>query len=585
MSHFVRSLQSLRFPAVALVVCVLGSGVAAFSRQENAAPADEWNRGTPRGTVVGYLTAAREGRWSDAARYLDLSSIPVTGRDEAGEELARELKIVLDQRQWIDVDSLSDAPEGDTQDGLPPTRERIASFASDQGEVRVALERIRRDDGVPVWKFASGLVARIPALYDEFGLGPIARLLPRALVERTFLEIALWQWIGLIALLCAAWLLALFAARALVRVVRPWAGRTRTELDDRLIELTAGPLRVLLAIAIFHLSLPWLHVTARAREILGDLTKVAVIVAVTWLAFRAIDLLAAFVDERLEERRQLGAKSLVRFGARTIKVAIGALTLLAMLGTLGFDVTAVIAGLGVGGLAVALAAQKTLENVFGAVSLLADQPVRPGDFCRFGDQVGTVEDIGMRSTRVRTLDRTVISIPNAEFASLHLESFAARDRIRLVTTLGLRYETSADQLRRVIVALRGLLVAHPKILPAPLRVRFVGFGAYSLDLELFCYVDTADYDEFLAVREDLFLRMMDAVQDCGGGFAFPSSTTYIARDHGLDAEKSRAAERDVAAWREADALMFPDFSTEESGRLDNTLDWPPRGSPARGASA
>jgi MscS family membrane protein len=161
---------------------------------------------------------------------------------------------------------------------------------------------------------------------------------------------------------------------------------------------------------------------------------------------------------------------------------------------------------------------------------------------------------------------------------MQLENFAHRDRIRLITTLGLRYETTADQLRHVIVALRGLLVAHPKVLPEPLRVRFVGFGAYSLDLEVFCYVDTADFNEFLAVREDLFLRMMDVVAESGTGFAFPSSTTYLARDGGIDGERGEKASAQVEAWRKAGSLAMPDFSPEEARKLDDSLDWPPKGS-------
>ena len=151
----------------------------------------------------------------------------------------------------------------------------------------------------------------------------------------------------------------------------------------------------------------------------------------------------------------------------------------------------------------ALAAQKTVEHLFGGLTLIADQPVKVGDFCRFGDQVGTVERIGLRSTRVRTLDRTVVSVPNGDFAKLRLENFAERDRIWLRVMLGLRYETTPDQLRHVLVDLHELLYAHPRIDPDPARVRFVGFGAYTLDVEIYAYVRTADYNEFLAVREDL----------------------------------------------------------------------------------
>jgi MscS family membrane protein len=209
---------------------------------------------------------------------------------------------------------------------------------------------------------------------------------------------------------------------------------------------------------------------------------------------------------------------------------------------------------------------------------VADQPVRVGDFCKFGDKVGTIEDIGLRSTRVRTLDRTVVSIPNAEFAQIQLENYAKRDRIRLLCMLGLRYETSPDQLRHVLAGLRRLLLAHPKVLPDPARVRFVGFGAYSLDLEVVAYIATSDWSEFLEIREDIFLRMMDTVGESGTGFAFPSQTTYLSRDGGLDPERTRKAEDEVEVWRQDSRLPFPHFGEATISELDGTLDYPPRGS-------
>jgi MscS family membrane protein len=220
-----------------------------------------------------------------------------------------------------------------------------------------------------------------------------------------------------------------------------------------------------------------------------------------------------------------------------------------VLQNLGVNVTGILAGLGVGGLAVALAAQKTVENLFGGVTLAADQPVRVGDFCRFGDRVGTIQEIGLRSTRVRTLDRTVVTVPNAEFSALALENFAERDRIWFQTVLGLRYETTADQLRHVLAGLTKLLRDDERVDPDPARVRFVGFGAFSLDLEVFAYIRTRDWAEFLRIREELLLEIMDVVAASGSGFAFPSQTIYTAADAGLDEEKARQAIEEVTTQR------------------------------------
>ena len=210
--------------------------------------------------------------------------------------------------------------------------------------------------------------------------------------------------------------------------------------------------------------------------------------------------------------------------------------------------------------------------------MLMDRPIQVGQFCRYGDKIGTIESIGLRSTRVRSLDRTVVTIPNSEFSSLQLENFAARDRIRFHTVLGLRYETTSDQLRFALVELRRFLLSHPRVNPDPARVRFVGFGAYSLDLEIFAYVDTSDWAEFLAIREDLLLQIMDIVEKSGSGFAFPSQTLYVGKDDGLHAERTRGAISSVEEWRNRGELFLPDFPADAARQAARTLDYPPEGS-------
>jgi MscS family membrane protein len=178
--------------------------------------------------------------------------------------------------------------------------------------------------------------------------------------------------------------------------------------------------------------------------------------------------------------------------------------------------------------------------------------VRVGEFCRFGETLGTVEEIGLRSTRIRTLERSVVTVPNAEFSKMELENLNLRDRMLLRTTIGLRYETTAEQLRGIVGELHDLLQAHPKVLKDPLWVRFAAFGAYSLDIELFAYVGTPDRREFIAIREELFLRIMDLVEAAGSGFAFPSQTHYLAQDRAPGGAPAQAAPAIVAAWRAPD---------------------------------
>jgi MscS family membrane protein len=536
-------------------------------------PADDYGRGTPRGSMLGYLEAARAGDWERAAEHLDLRSVPRAQREERGEELARALKSVLDRTLWVDLDALSDAPEGLRDDGLPTGRDAVGVIHAARGPVDVSLERVPRSDGVRIWKISAATVARIPELDEEFGVGWLERRLPAVLVDVAVFEVRLWQWIALLTSLAAAWLLALLATSALRLILRPLARSSKTTLDDELLDLVVGPLRLLAGLLLFHVAVVSLALAVPVRRFFVGAEEALAIFAVAWGLFRAVDLLALRLARRLEAGGP-AESGLVPLGRKTIKVLIGALAALAALDSFGFEVTALLAGLGVGGIAVALAAQKSVENLFGALTLMTDRPVRPGDFCRFGDRIGTVEEVGLRSTRVRTLDRTVVTIPNAEFATLQLENFALRDRIWLHAKLGLRYETTPDQLRFVLIEIRKLLYAHPKVDPDPARVRFVGFGDFSLDLEVFAYVRTTDFGEFLAVREDVYLRIMDVVARSGSGFAFPSQTAYLARDAGLDEERLRAAEARVREWRERGELWLPEFPEQRIEELRDTLPYP-----------
>jgi MscS family membrane protein len=273
------------------------------------------------------------------------------------------------------------------------------------------------------------------------------------------------------------------------------------------------------------------------------------------------------------------------FDASLVRLLSGILAVLTSIGVaayglerLGVDIVPLLAGLGVGGLAVALAIRPTLENLIGGLILFSDKPVRVGDFCTFGGMSGTVEDVGIRSTQIRATDRTLISVPNAKFVDMEIINWARCDKMLISGVLGLRYETSEDQLRYVLVKTREMLHAHPKIDGETVRVRFTDYGASSLDVSLRVYAFTRDWSEFYAIKEDIFLRIKEIVEGSGTGFAFPSQTLYMAKDEGLDQDLSAKAETDVAAWREAGNLPFPRLSPARVEALKDTLSYPPEGS-------
>ena len=171
------------------------------------------------------------------------------------------------------------------------------------------------------------------------------------------------------------------------------------------------------------------------------------------------------------------------------------------------------------------------------------------------------------------------TIPNAEFSKMHIINLTTRSHMLLLTILGLRYETTDDQLRFVLVTLRDLLLAHPRVVENDPRVRFAGFGDFSLNVEIRVEINTSDRDEFRAIREDIYLRVMKIIKDAGTGFAFPSRTVYHTRDQGLDKVRQDDAEAQVRAWCAAQELPFPGFTADYRKQNRNTLDYPPEGSP------
>src|SRR5262249_11290503 len=279
---------------------------------------------------------------------------------------------------------------------------------------------------------------------------------------------------------------------------------------ERLAGYATGPLRLGFGLIAFASGLDLLELAVPVQRVVVGAEKAVAIVAITWLSLRLLDVLAARVGQR-----HVRAWTTVSLGRRSVKVFVAIVAGVAALQNFGFNVTGLIAGLGVGGLAVALAAQKTVENLFGSVSLVADQPVRVGDVCRFGDTVGTIEDIGLRSTRVRTVDRTLVTIPNAQFSTLALENLSRRDRIPVRATVTLPQGSDGTRVRQMLAELRTMLSAQPKVHKDSIRVRFAGMGPQALEIEFLAFVLTSSWDEFVEAREQILLQALDLVSASG----------------------------------------------------------------------
>jgi MscS family membrane protein len=440
------------------------------------------------------------------------------------------------------------------------------------------LEMTEGPDGGPLWKFSSQTLQRVPAVAEAETVVPLVdKVTPAVMEGKKWSGVPVGHWLTVLLLAVAAYLLAWIITRTLLYLIPILWRKARREPTAGIVKAFALPLRMYLAVSLFLVTSQQVGISIILRQRFAIITLVVAVTAVLLLLWRLIDAVTQFSERRLTRRNNMAGVTAVLFVRRSVKIALVVLGLIILLGSLGFDVTTGIAALGIGGIALALGAQKTVENFVGSVTLIADQPVRVGDFCKVGDVVGTVEQIGMLSTRIRTLARTIVTVPNRELSSLQIENYALRDRFWFHPTFGLRFETTPDQLRYLLVELRAVLYAHPKVDPDPARIRFTEIGADSLKLEVFAYVKAIDFDQFLEVQEDLYLRMMDVIEASGTGFAFPSQTLYVARDQGLSEDKTAAAEAQVRKWRENKEVQIPNFTAERIQQLRNTIPYPADG--------
>ena len=370
-------------------------------------------------------------------------------------------------------------------------------------------------------------VKKAEAAMQSAGTG-LRDFLPESWLLPSAFGLQRWQWLGVPILFALVGLLTLVLVRVTAAVVR--RVRKDPESAQRIIGRLSGPLKLGWASLLAQVAVPVLGLSAAAQTAWQQLFRVLLEIAIFWGAFRAITAWSESFGTSTFAQARPGSRALVSLFSRVVRFALVGFAILAGLSELGYSVTSVLAGLGIGGLALALGAQKTLENVFGAFALAVDQPIREGDFVRIDDFVGTVETIGLRSTRIRTLDRTLIAIPNGKLAEMRLETFAARDRVRLETKVGLVYGTTAAQLKQVMEGFREALRAQAQLWPESVSVQFVKLGDSALEIEVSAWFVTTDYDEFRRAREDVLIGFLAAVEKAGTSIAFPTQTLHLARE-------------------------------------------------------
>jgi len=544
-------LLALSVVCPALVRAQSGQHAPAASTGSPAAPPTdplELGRETPRGTVIGFIRAAQSENYDIAVQYFE-------PRHRAGlepeQELAQQLLAILNAKFVGSLDSIPNDPTG-RQDGGPPREQVIVSGTRGLSE-SFPLDLVHAEvaHGVKVWLISRQTLDQVPEVYDSLRFPQLEKRLPKFLVKTRFLGMPLWQWMAIVLFAPVALLIGWLAAF----VLRFPARRIRSALGLAALpeEPTRrfGPTAVLGAIIVHYYFVYLIGASILYRQYYRNLLLILLAFAFYWALTRLTYWISVRMWNQLTRRGMYAERSLVSLSRRVLDVAIFFLiALLVFKNVLDWNLTAALAGLGIGGLAIGLGAQTTFENMMGGISILTDRAVLVGDACRIGDQRGIVEDIGLRSTKLRTEERTLVSIPNGTVATAVLENFRLRDKILFRQVVRLRYDLSPDHARYVLQELRDVLARHPKVEDASARVRLLNLAENAIEVQIYGYILTREYREFLAVQEDLILQAMDVLENSGAAIAVPGQTTMVTRDAWIDPQKAAAAQKAMEKTRD-----------------------------------
>ncbi len=536
-THPVNSKSNRSFFALCLtaflLLFLLSSGAAISAEAEKAVeqaappaavvvplgPEDDYDRGVPRSSMKRFLEAARNGDYESAAQHLDLRNLPREMRNTQGTELARQLKIILDRGLWIDLELLSDHPKGYENDGLPSYRDLLGQIETEKKTYNLLLQRVPRGDGVSIWKISNATVAKIPELYEQASYGPFGDILSSFFPEVQIWGTYLWQWAGVIIIMIFAFLILLPFTWMAVFLIN------KKEKKPGITRFVKGPLRFLVWVLIISSLKDLLSPTVAMQTMLKISTLS--IIAFAWVFVRFFDFYIEHLIHKFQEKDKTGVIVLLHPLKKLVRVVIIITALLVWLDNIGFKITTLMAGLGVGGIAIALAAQAIFADLIGAIILLVSQPVRVGDFCRFGNTIGTVEEIGLRATRIRTLDNTVVSVPNAEFSRQHLENYTWREKTWFHPKISLPYETPREKIAKIASDVAEMLKNHPEVLDDPIQVDFTEIGDYSHNIEVFSYIASGDWGKYKKIAHELNMAIMDIVEKAGVRLALPSRKMYV----------------------------------------------------------
>lgn len=471
-------------------------------------PEDEYNRGQPRSSFEGFLLAAKNQDFSRAIEFIDFRNVKESTLAVGKEELARQLYVVLGRTLWIDTESISSDPLGNLNEkNLPSYRDLIGTIATKQGNENLFLQRVPRiEDKVNIWKISNATVNKIPLLAKEYAYTPLGEWLSKNLPSASFLGVMLWQWVYFFYMFFVFFLVAKVLTWLLSKLLVTF----NPKLSEETQTFIRKPLALLLSVVFLRILLPEANTTLASRAVSEGATLLTI--AWLWVLFRFVDLMKVQIAAYFVKQDKPLAVFLLRPAGTVIKTFIVVATALIWFENLGFSATTLLAGLGIGGLAIALAAQKTVENIIGAITLYTSAPVKIGDFCRFGKHLGVVEEIGLRATRIRTLDRTVIYIANAKFVDMEIENFSERERLSFRPNIYLKPTCSRENIEALLTALREHFSSVDMLSVAPQRAHIKACTLKGIEIGILVYVQTTDFEIYLKEINHLNLTILSLIE-------------------------------------------------------------------------
>lgn len=464
-------------------------------------------------------------RLDDAVRYLDLSAQPDMVRQQVGREAAIYLKEVLDRLALIDED----------YEALPQN-ENLWTL----GETDIAIARVQSGDRQGQWLFTPATVSRAPAYYEKVrhlpyvegtgrGAGYIEPWLQRHMpvwANRQVFALAGWQWIGIFLAIVLGLAMRLVVG-ALGKLALVITRKTRPTWDELVVEAVINPVSLLAAVGIWFAALHLIRLRDLSLTIMTVVLQVILYAGIIWLLYRLTGVISVVLKERYARGHNQLDDQLVKLISSSLKIFIVVFGVLLGAQNLGVNVFSVLAGLGIGGLAVALAAKDTLANFFGSVTIMLDRPFQVGHWVIVGSSEGTVEEIGFRTTKIRTFYNSLITIPNAIVATTHIDNMGLRRYRRVTTTIGVTYDTPPEKMEAFLEGIKNIIKANPHTRKDFFHVVFNDFGSSSLNILLYFFLKVPDWSTELVERQNVLLSVVRLAKQVGVDFAFPTQTMHV----------------------------------------------------------